>query len=109
VVLEATDSYHEMLAETVFNAYCKVSVVNPAYTKYFAQSLGLKTKNDRVDSTVLAKYALKMHTELNLWQPPSPVYRQLRSLLSRQKALETDLKNIQQRTLNHLLLSPLSA
>jgi transposase len=91
-ILEATGPYHEVAAETLFNAGSKVSVVNPAYTKNFAKSLGLKTKNDRADATVLAKYGLKMHAELGIWQPPPPHYRQLRSLLGRKKALETDVQ-----------------
>jgi len=40
-VLEATGPYHEIAAEALFDAACKVSVVNPAYTKSFAQSLGV--------------------------------------------------------------------
>lgn len=91
-ILEATGPYHEIAAETLFKAGCKVSVVNPAYTKNFAKSLGLKTKNDRADAAVLAKYGLKMQTEPDTWQPPPLHYRQLRKLLGRKKALETDLQ-----------------
>ena len=47
VVLEATGPYHETAAQALFEAGCKVSVVNPARTRDFAKSLGHKTKTDK--------------------------------------------------------------
>ena len=67
-ILEATGPYHEIAAETLFNAGCNVSVINPAYTKGFAKSLGIKTKTDRVDAGILARYGLSMQSELVFWQ-----------------------------------------
>lgn len=92
VVLEATGPYHEIVAEALFKAGCKVSVVNPAYTKHFARSLGIKTKTDGVDAHVLARYGFNMQAELRLWQPPPPQYRQLQTLQRRKHALEADLQ-----------------
>jgi transposase len=92
VVLEATGPYHEVAAESLFEADCKVFVVNPARTRDFAKSLGHKTKTDKVDANVLARYAFERHTELKLWTPPQPHYRQLRTMQTRKQALETDLQ-----------------
>lgn len=77
-VLEATGPYHEIAAEALFKAGCKVSVVNPAYTKNFARSLGVKTKTDHTDADILARYALLIQPPA--WQPAPPQYRQLQGL-----------------------------
>lgn len=85
-VLEATGPYHEIAAEALFDAACKVSVVNPAYTnastalstRSFAQGLGVKTKTDQTDADTLARYAMLVQPPA--WQPPPPQYRQLQIL-----------------------------
>jgi len=92
VILEATGPYHEIVAESLFEAGCRVFVVNPARTRDFAKSLGRKTKTDRVDAGVLARYGLERHIELKAWAPPPPQYRRLRTLQMRKQALETDLQ-----------------
>jgi transposase len=76
VVLEATGPYHEMAAKAFFDAGFRVSVVNPAYPKHYAQSLGLKSKTDRADAVILARYG-QATSGLRRWQPPAPCYRQL--------------------------------
>lgn len=92
VVLEATGPYHEIAAESLFEANCKVFVVNPARTRDFAKSLGHKTKTDKVDANVLARYVFERYAELKPWTPPLPHYRQLRTLQTRKQTLETDLQ-----------------
>ena len=92
VVLEATGPYHETAAESLVEAGCRVFVVNPARTRDFAKSLGHKTKTDRVDAAVLARYGLERHAELKLWSAPPPQYRTLRALQTRRQALETDVQ-----------------
>ena len=92
VVLEATGPYHETAAESLAEAGCRVFVVNPARTRDFAKSLGHKTKTDRVDAAVLARYGLERHAELKPWTVQPPQYRTLRALQSRQQALETDVQ-----------------
>lgn len=93
VVLEATGPYHEIAAQALFDAGCRVSVVNPAYPKHYAQSQGIKTKTDRADAAVLARYGQATPaSKLRLWQPPAPVYRQLQTLHNRRQALLADLQ-----------------
>jgi transposase len=91
VVLEATGPYHEIAAKAFFDAGCRVSVVNPAYPKHYAQSLGLKSKTDRADAVILARYG-QATSGLRRWQPPAPCYRQLQLLTSRHQALQADLQ-----------------
>jgi transposase len=58
-VMEATGIYHENLTTWLHDSGAKVSVFNPAHVKHYAQSLGARTKNDKKDSVLLARYALK--------------------------------------------------
>jgi transposase len=95
-VLEATGVYHESLAEFLFAAGCRVSVVNPLLVKRFAESQGFRNKNDRHDGKVLALYGKER--QLQFWTPPPPEARHLKALLSRIAALENDLR----RELNRL-------
>jgi transposase len=95
VVMEATGIYHEALAYTLFEAGVKVSVVNPAQVRDFAKSLGTVHKTDKKDSVILARYGALMLP--SLWKPePAPI-RELKALLARIEALETDLQREQNR------------
>ena len=90
VVMEATGVYHEALAYWLFEQGLKVSVVNPAYVRDFARSLGSVHKTDKKDSFVLALYGVQ--TCPGLWQPEPQSIRELKALLARLEALETDLQ-----------------
>jgi len=99
-VMEATGIYHENLATWLYDSGAKVSVVNPAHVKYYAQSLGGRTKNDKKDSIVLARYGLK--EQPIFWQPALLEIRTLKALLTRLDAVEKDLqreKNRQEKAL----------
>jgi transposase len=89
-VMEATGVYHELAATTLFDAGVRVSVVNPAQLKEFARGLALKSKNDGIDSAVLARYGALLHPAP--WQPEPREVRELKALLSRLDAIEADLR-----------------
>jgi transposase len=55
-----------------------VSVILPTKAKYYLRSLGLKTKNDKIDAKGLAQMAAQQN--LSLWQPISRSFYQLRAL-----------------------------
>lgn len=99
-VMEATGIYHQRLATYLFDAGAKVSVVNPAQVKFYGQSLGVRTKNDKKDSVVLARYGLKETPKL--WQPEALEIRELKALVTRLEGIEKDLqreKNRQEKAL----------
>lgn len=96
VSLEATGVYHEALSYALFEMRLQVSVINPAYVRDFAKGLGVRSKTDKKDSMILARYGALTHPRL--WQPEAVEIRQLKALLSRLAALEKDL----QRELNRL-------
>jgi transposase len=87
--MEATGVYHERCAEWLFNTGSKVSVVNPAHIKYYGQSLGVRSKNDKKDSVVLARYGLTQKPIA--WEPETPEIRILKALASRLDAIEKDI------------------
>ena len=87
-VLEATGVYHEAVALFLHQAGCHVAVTNPLHVKRFAESHGIKTKNDAHDGRVLALYGHERRPKP--WQPPPAHVRDLRALLRRLEALEED-------------------
>lgn len=88
-VMEATGVYHENFAAWLYDQGANVSIVNPAYVKHYAQGIGVRTKNDKKDSVVLARYGAKEAPLL--WQPAPMEIRTLKALLVRLDAVEKDL------------------
>jgi transposase len=85
VCLEASGIYGDELATYMYDAEHIVSIVNPARIKGFAQSELIRTKNDKVDAGLIARFCLAMHPEP--WTPPSPEMRHLQALVRRTEAL----------------------
>jgi transposase len=83
--LEATGSYGEALALYLFDAGLMVSVVNPAQVKAFAASRLTRTKTDKVDAELIARFCLAHAPQA--WQPPAPAVRELQALVRRLDAL----------------------
>jgi transposase len=83
--LEATGNYGEELAFYLHEAGHLVSMVNPARIKGFAQSELIRTKTDKVDAGIIARFCLVMKPET--WVPPSPEIRVLRALVRRADSL----------------------
>ena len=88
-VMEATGIYHEALALYLFDHQVNVSVLNPAHARDFAKGLGIVHKTDKKDSLVLARYGVLVKPML--WQPEPKAIRELKALIGRLNALETDL------------------
>jgi len=83
--LEATGRYGEALAYHLHQAGHTVSVVNPAQIKGFAKSELLRTKTDKVDASLIARFCQAIRPEP--WIPPAPAMRQLQALVRRMDAL----------------------
>jgi transposase len=76
-VIEASGVYHERFALGLQLAGYSVSVVLPNKAKKYMESLGLKSKNDRIDAKGLARMGCEQHLEE--WTPLSPFYHELRT------------------------------
>lgn len=78
ITLEATGVYYENLTHFLHSKGYFVSVVLPNQSKAYAQSLGLKTKTDKVDAQMLGQMGLER--DLRRWQPTSTQIRKLKQL-----------------------------
>ncbi|WP_423161076.1 IS110 family transposase, partial [Stenotrophomonas maltophilia] len=56
VGMEATGIYHEALARALVEAGVAVHVANPARVKAFGQAEGIRTKTDRSDAKLIARF-----------------------------------------------------
>jgi transposase len=83
--MEASSTYGDELATHLYDQGHTVSVVNPARIKGFAQSELLRTKNDKVDAGLIARFCLAMHPEP--WTPALPEMKHLQALVRRIDAL----------------------
>lgn len=98
--MEATGSYGMALARFLFDAKQTVSVVNPGRVKGFAQSEMTRTKTDKVDAAVIARFCRALRPEA--WSPPAPEVEQLQALMRRLEAL----MQMKQQEANRLEASP---
>jgi transposase len=83
--LEATGTYGEALALFLHQAGQRVSVVNPAAIKAFAQSRLSRTKTDRVDAELIARFCQAQQP--SAWTPLPQEVRELQALVRRLEAL----------------------
>lgn len=83
--MEAIGTYGEALALFLHQASHKVSVVNPAAIKAFAGSRLSRTKTDRVDAELIARFCRAQ--EPPQWTPLPPDVRELQALVRRLESL----------------------
>ena len=96
VCLEATGTYAEAVAITLHEAGHIVSIVNPAQVRAFGQSQLKRTKTDKADAELIARFCV-MHRP-PAWSPPSAELRELQALVRRVEALE-EMKQMEQNRL----------
>lgn len=77
-VMEATGVYYEALAYFLWDHDLKLSVELPNKTKKYAQSLGQRSKTDRIDARILAQLGLER--KLRAWNPQSSNMRRLKKI-----------------------------
>jgi transposase len=83
--MEATGVYHEKLAYFLYGQGYTVHVVLPNIAKKYGQSLGIKSKTDKLDAKTLAQMGLER--ELRSWQPISSNLLELKQLTRERDAL----------------------
>lgn len=83
--MEATGGFSEALATYLSEQGQAVSIVNAFAIKAFGQSELSRTKTDKADADLIARYAAAMKPAP--WEPPSPTERRLRQLVRRRNDL----------------------
>jgi transposase len=103
VCLEATGGWSEDVALALCDAGYVVSLVNPARIKAFAQSEMLRTKTDRIDAGLIARFCCVHKPEP--WVPPALEVRVLQGLVRRQQSL-IQMRTEEQNRLQAPLVAP---
>jgi len=102
VALEATGTYSEAVCAFLHDAGYRVSLVNPARIKAYAQSQLKRHKTDQIDAALIADFCRTQQPPL--WTPPSEAERVLRELVRRLD----DLKALRLAEQNRLEANPSS-
>lgn len=87
VAMEASGHYHQLLAHMAHAAGMVVYVLNPQRIKHYGRAVGNRGKTDRLDAQLIARYVLREHSKLRIWEPPAPGADALSRLLVRRQAL----------------------
>jgi transposase len=83
--MEATGSYGQALARCLHDAGHVVSLVNPTRIKGYAMSEMTRTKTDKVDAGLIARFCLALKPKP--WHPPAEHIERLQALMRRLEAL----------------------
>ena len=83
--MESTSTYMEDAAAHLSDAGYTVSIINPALSKAFAQSEGLRSKTDKVDARMLAHFCREKRP--SAWGGPSSDRAGTEALVLRHQAL----------------------
>lgn len=83
--MEATASYGDELALSLYTAGHTVSIVNPARIKGFAQSELQRNKTDKLDAALMARFCQQKQPQA--WSPPPAEIQQLQALVRRLDAV----------------------
>jgi transposase len=83
--LEATGGWSEELASFLYERGHVVSVVNPLAVKAFGKSMLSRTKTDKADAELIARYCAAIKPEP--WRAPTPAERRLQHLVRRRASL----------------------
>lgn len=83
--MEATGGWSEDLAFFFHEHGHIVSIVNPMQIRAFGQSELSRTKTDKADAGLIARFCAAMHPPA--WEPPKPAERRLKQLVRRRRSL----------------------
>jgi transposase len=85
VCMEATGGWSEELAFFLHEHGYVVSIVNPMQIRAFGQSELSRTKTDKADAGLIARFCAAMNPPA--WDPPKPAERRLKQLVRRRRSL----------------------
>lgn len=86
ICMEATSQYYEEVAEFLWHASYKVSVINPLQIKAFGESQLSRQKTDKSDAVLIARFCEQQSPPP--WEPPPAEVRELQRLVARLEAVQ---------------------
>lgn len=96
LALEATNTYHLVLAEEAYRLGLSVHLIDGLRLNRYRESVGGRAKTDRTDAQLLRRYLIKEGDELRAWEPPPKAYQQVQRLLRRRAKLVEARKTLLQ-------------
>jgi transposase len=85
IVVEATGGYERLLVAELLDAGHDVAVVNPRQVRDFAKALGIRAKTDRLDASVLARFAQQVRPRSTAQKPEK--HAEFEQLVARRRQL----------------------
>lgn len=96
VAMESTGRYHRLLAQLAFEAGMQVYVLNARNVRFYAKGLGMRSKTDRVDTGVIARYVAEHQASLHPWRPDEALPSRAEELLRRRALVVTKREALRQ-------------
>jgi transposase len=87
VAVESTGRYHQLLVHRALRVAVPVYVLNAKDVWFYAKTLGVRAKTDRLDCQVIAQYLHERHAQLRPCVQTSEVILQIERLLRQRSAL----------------------
>jgi len=88
VAMESTGRYHQLLAKLAKAAGLHVYVLNPKRVWYAARGDGRRSKTDRIDAQVIAKFLRDHIRDLHEWCPGTSLQSEIAMLERRRHCIE---------------------
>ena len=83
VAMESTGRYHRLLVELATASGCTGYVLNAKDVSFYAKALGGRSKTDKVDAHVIARFIAEHHEGLHPWEHAQPHAAEIWELLLR--------------------------
>lgn len=96
VAMESTGKYHQLLARLAHAAGMRVYVLNAQRVYFYARSLEVRGKTDRVDAGVIARYVAEHSHKLHEWQPPCDQPSRIDELMRRRAVVVVKRESLRQ-------------
>jgi len=96
VAMESTGKYHQLLAQLAHAAGMRVYVLNARRVHFYAKSLEVRGKTDRVDAGVIARYVAQHSHQLHQWQPACEQHSRIDELIRRRALMVVKRESLRQ-------------
>jgi transposase len=83
LAMEATGTYHQLVAELAYEAGLRVYVLNPKDVHEYRKQTGRRAKTDRCDAQLIARYVDREMDELHAYKPMQHPQRRLADFMRR--------------------------